>query len=130
MLDPKLIYLQNREMLVASFQEENEALVWVVCPVQIQSMSMQREGMIGETFMFRPWLSLSGDKKFLIAKKDILTFANVTSKIADQYNNFVNEYYYSPDNLSGEIEELENEEEDEFMKLLEEQLSETKKILH
>jgi ABC-type uncharacterized transport system YnjBCD substrate-binding protein len=130
MPDPKLIYLQNREMLVASFQEESDALVWVVCPVQIQSISTQKEGMIGETFMFRPWLSLSGDRKFLIAKKDILTFANVTSKIADQYDNFVNEYYYAQDNLSDEIEELENDEEDEFMKFLQEQLSESKKILH
>lgn len=129
MHDPKLIYLKNGEMIVGSFKEESDSLVWFVCPVQVKTMQMEQNGVYGETWVFRPWISLSSDNRFLIAKKDILTFANITSKVTDQYISFVNEYYF--DSKEETVEEVFQEEPDsDLIDVLEEYSKQSKDTLH
>jgi hypothetical protein len=111
MTDAKVVLLKQGICLLGQLEEETKGtgLVWIIQPVEIEKIPVVNGNQVGETFSFKPWMALSSDEKFILSKRDILTFCNPDAKILNHYKNFVAEYYESNREVAVSREEQEEQ---------------------
>jgi hypothetical protein len=117
MLEPKVVLLKQGTCLIGDLEEESRdnTVLWIIRPVEVERVPVVRGDQVGETFTFKPWLALSSDERFILSKKDILTFCNPEEKIRRHYNDFIDDYYNNFEKSAKQ--EDKNSEEELFNKL-------------
>ena len=97
----KLIRLKTGETIIGSMDSDVRTItlpyITINMPVQVvPHMEQRRENtVIGESFIFRPWIGLSDSEEFHITSDIILTIGNLKKEVQKQYKEFIEQSYES-----------------------------------
>lgn len=98
----KLIRLKTGEIIIGSMDDDVKSAavvpyITINVPVQVVPHMEQRKEntVVGESFIFRPWLGLSDSEEFTITSEIILTIGDLKKEVQKQYKEFVEQTFES-----------------------------------
>lgn len=112
-MEIKVLKFKNGDLVIAQLIESFDELYRIENPIAAVTFPTMQGDIVGETFLLKPWIGISGDKSFLVRKADIITVCGLKDNLMEQYRNYI---------ISEEkpvtIPEAENYEIDEVMEAM------------
>lgn len=90
MEDPRVLKLRNGEMIIATIEETtDDDIVKISNVISVVPHQVMQGEMVGETFLLKPWIGITEDRYFFIAKDNILTVCSLRENLVKQYKSYL-----------------------------------------
>lgn len=88
-MEIKVLKFKNGDLVIAQIMDSFDDLYRIENAIAAVTFPTMQGEIVGETFLLKPWIGISGDTSFLVRKDDIMTVCNLRENLLEQYKNYI-----------------------------------------